>query len=162
VFRALRAWSFVAMFGELEEQSPDQIKATLRDNIARGRALTGRDLSRAEEMHTVLFHRVRQFFTRHDIVLLPVSQVLPFDVDLEYPTEINGVPMTDYLDWMQSAYLVSVTGCPALSVPAAFSSGGLPIGVQIVGPHHADFAVLQAGHAFEQATQLARRRPPDA
>jgi amidase len=95
-------------------------------------------------------------------VLLPVSQVLPFDVDLEYPAEINEVPMADYLDWMQSAYLVSVTGCPALSVPAAFSSGGLPIGVQLVGPHHADFAVLQAGHAFEKATQLARRRPPGA
>ncbi|MGP0022191.1 MAG: amidase family protein, partial [Streptosporangiaceae bacterium] len=71
-----------------------------------------------------------------------------------------GVPMTDYLDWMQSAYLVSATGCPALSVPASFSATGLPIGVQIVGPHRADFAVLQAGHAFEQATQVARRRPP--
>jgi amidase len=162
VFRTLRAWSFAAMFGALEEQSPDQLKATLRGNIAQGRALTGRDLSRAEEMHTVLFHRVRQFFTGYDILLLPVSQVLPFDVDREYPAEINGVPMTDYLDWMQSAYLISVTGCPALSVPAAFSSGGLPIGVQIVGPHHADFAVLQAGHAFEQATPLAQRRPPDA
>jgi amidase len=83
-------------------------------------------------------------------------------VDLEYPTEINGVPMTDYLDWMRSAYLISATGCPALSVPAAFSPGGLPIGVQLVGPHHADFAVLQAGHAFEQVTQVAARRPPGA
>jgi amidase len=160
VFRTLRAWNFEATFGPLEEQQPDQFKATLRGNIAQGRALTGRDLSRAEEMHTVLFHRVRQFFTGYDIVLLPVSQVLPFDVDQEYPAEINGMPMIDYLDWMQSAYLVSVTGCPALSVPAAFSSGGLPIGVQLVGPHHADFAVLQAGRAFEQATQLAQRRPP--
>ena len=162
VFRTLRAWNFEATFGALEQQHPDQFKATLRDNIAQGRVLTGRDLSRAEEVHTVLFHRVREFFTRYDLVLLPVSQVLPFDVDLEYPAEINEVPMADYLDWMQSAYLVSVTGCPALSVPAAFSSGGLPIGVQLVGPHHADFAVLQAGHAFEQATQLARRRPPGA
>jgi amidase len=160
VFRTLRAWNFEAAFGPLEEQHPDQFKATLRGNIAQGRALTGRDLSRAEEMHTVLFHRVRQFFTGYDIVLLPVSQVLPFDVDQEYPAEINGVPMIDYLDWMQSAYLVSATGCPALSVPAAFSSGGLPIGVQLVGPHHADFAVLQAGHAFEQATQVGQRRPP--
>jgi amidase len=160
VFRTLRAWNFEATFGPLEEQQPDQFKAALRGNIAQGRALTGRDLSRAEEMHTVLFHRVRQFFTGYDVVLLPVSQVLPFDVDQEYPAGINGVPMIDYLDWMQSAYLVSVTGCPALSVPAAFSSGGLPIGVQLVGPHHADFAVLQAGHAFEQATQLAQRRPP--
>jgi amidase len=61
---------------------------------------------------------------------------------------------------MRSAYLVSATGCPALSVPAAFSSAGLPIGVQIVGPHHADFTVLQAGHVFEQATQVGLRHPP--
>jgi amidase len=162
VFRTLRAWNFEATFGALEEQSPEAFKATLRDNIAQGRALSGRDLARAEQLHTTLFQRVRQFFTHYDILLLPVSQVLPFDVDLEYPTEINGVPMTDYLDWMASAYLISATGCPALSVPAAFSQGGLPIGVQLVGPHHADFAVLQAGHAFEQATQVAARRPPGA
>jgi amidase len=162
VFRTLRAWNFEATFGALEEQSPEAFKATLRDNIAQGRALSGRDLARAEQLHTTLFQRVRQFFTHYDILLLPVSQVLPFDVDLEYPAEINGVPMTDYLDWMASAYLISATGCPALSVPAAFSQGGLPIGVQLVGPHHADFAVLQAGHAFEQATQVAARRPPGA
>ena len=110
----------------------------------------------------MLFHRVRQFFDRYDVLLLPVSQVLPFDVELEYPTEIDGVPMTDYLDWMRSAYLVSATGCPALSVPAAFSAAGLPIGVQLVGPHRADFAILQAGHVFEQATQVSLRRPPGA
>jgi len=160
VFRTLRAWNFEATFGALEQRSPDQFKATLRGNIAQGRALTGRDLSRAEELHTALFHRVRRFFTGYDIVLLPVSQVLPFDVELEYPAAVNGVPMTDYLDWMQSAYLISATGCPAASVPAAFSATGLPIGVQIVGPHRADFAVLQAAHAFEQATQIGQRRPP--
>src|ERR1700761_5892112 len=162
VFRTLRAWSFEATFGALEEQSPGQFKATLRDNIAQGRALTGPDLARAEQLHTVLVHRVRQFFGRYDLLLLPVSQVLPFDVDLEYPGEINGGPMTDYLDWMRSAYLVSATGCPAASVPAAFSAGGLPIGVQIVGRHRADFEVLQAGHIFEQATGIGQRRPPMA
>jgi amidase len=162
VFRTLRAWSFEATLGALEERSPDQFKATLRDNIAQGRALTGPDLARAEQLHTALFHRVRQFFDRYDLLLLPVSQVLPFDVELEYPAEINGVPMTDYLDWMRSAYLISATGCPALSVPAAFSAGGLPIGVQLVGPHRADFEVLRAGHVFEQATQIGQRRPPRA
>ena len=162
VFRTLRAWSFEATFGALEQRSPDQFKATLRDNIAQGRALTGPDLARAEQLHTVLFHRVRQFFGRYDLLLLPVSQVLPFDVELEYPAGINGVPMTDYLDWMRSAYLISATGCPAASVPAAFSAGGLPIGVQLVGPHRADFEVLRAGHVFEQATQIGQRRPPRA
>ena len=158
-FRTLRAWQFEVIFGELLDRAADELKPSLRENIELGRKLTGADLGRAEVLHTALFHRVREFFTTCDILLLPVSQVLPFDVGLEYPAEIAGVAMTDYLDWMRSAYLVSATGCPAASVPVGFSASGLPIGVQIVGPHRADFAVLQAGHAFEQATQTGRRRP---
>jgi amidase len=60
---------------------------------------------------------------------------------------------------MRSAYLISATGCPALSVPGGFSAGGLPVGLQVIGPHRADLAVLQAGHAFEQATKYGTRRP---
>ena len=160
-FRTLRAWQFEVMFGEILDRTPEELKPSLRENTEQGRKLSGADLGRAEVLHTALFQRVRGFFTSYDILLLPVSQVLPFGVGLEYPAEIAGVPMTDYLDWMKSAYLVSLTGCPALSVPAGFSAGGLPVGVQIVGPHRADFAVLQAGHAFEQATQVGRRRPPE-
>jgi amidase len=160
-FRTLRAWQFEVMFGEILDRTPEELKPSLRENTEQGRKLSGAELGRAEVLHTVLFQRVREFFTSYDILLLPVSQVLPFGVGLEYPAEIAGVAMTDYLDWMKSAYLVSLTGCPALCVPAGFSAGGLPVGVQIVGPHRADFAVLQAGHAFEQATQVARRRPPE-
>ena len=159
-FRTLRAWQFEVMLGELLDRHPGELKDSLRRNIELGRRLTGPDLGRAEQLHTALFHRVRTFFSAHDLLLLPVSQVLPFDIGLEYPAEVAGVAMTDYLDWMRSAYLVTLTGCPALSVPAGFSAGGLPVGVQIVGPHRGDFAVLQAGHAFEQATQAGRRRPP--
>jgi amidase len=51
---------------------------------------------------------------------------------------------------------------PAISVPAGFSSGGLPVGLQIVGRHRADWSVLQLAYAFEQETRHASRRPPDA
>jgi amidase len=160
VFRTLRAWEFAVKFGALVDESPEQFKDSMRWNVGCGRKLTGQDLGRAELLHTELFHRVREFFSGYDILLLPVSQVPPFGIGLEYPPAVAGVVMEDYLEWMRSAYLVSATGCPALSVPAGFTAGGLPVGVQIVGPHRADFAVLQAGHAFEQATQVARRRPP--
>jgi amidase len=70
--------------------------------------------------------------------------------------------MLTYLDWMRSAYYFSVAGNPALSVPCAFSTSGLPIGMQIVGRYNADFSVLQMGFAFEQATKIGKRRPPIA
>ena len=74
-------------------------------------------------------------------------------------TEIASVKMESYIAWMKSAYYISATGNPAMSVPCAFSNAGLPIGIQIVGRHHDDWGVLQLGYAFEQATNVGKRRP---
>jgi amidase len=67
--------------------------------------------------------------------------------------------MDHYIAWMKSAYWITVTFSPAMSVPAGFTSDGLPVGVQIVGRYRDDFGVLQLGHAFEQATSVGLRRP---
>jgi amidase len=162
VFRTLRAWQFELALGPVVDRHRERVKASIVWNVERGRALTGADIGRAEMLHTQLFHRVREFFERHDVLLLPVSQVAPFDADLEYPAEIDGVAQETYLDWMRSAYWVSATGCPALSVPAGFTAGGLPVGLQVVGPHRADLRVLQVAYAFEQQTRCGLRRPPVA
>ena len=159
VFRTLRAWQFELALGPVVDRHRDRVKPSIVWNVEVGRALTGADIGRAEVLHTQLFHRVREFFERYDVLLLPVSQVAPFDADLEYPAEIDGVAQETYLDWMRSAYWVSATGCPALSVPAGFTRDGLPVGLQVVGPHRADRLVLQVGHAFEQATGHGLRRP---
>jgi amidase len=106
-----------------------------------------------------LYQRLHEFMKKYEFFILPVNQVLPFDVGTRFPTEIAGVKMENYLAWMKSAYYISVTGHPAISVPCAFSSGGLPIGVQIVGRQHDDWGVLQLAYAFEQATGVWRRRP---
>lgn len=159
VFRTLRAWRFGLELGPLLAHR-DRIRPDLVRNIEQGLGLTSADIAEAEALHTILLHRVREFFERYDILLLPVSQVPPFDVDLEYPREIAGDPMHTYLDWMRSAYLISATGCPALSVPGGFTTAWLPVGLQIVGPHRADRLVLEVGHAFEQATGFGTVRPP--
>jgi amidase len=67
--------------------------------------------------------------------------------------------METYIDWMKSCYYITVTGLPAISVPCGFTPEGLPVGVQIVGRHNADFSVLQLAHAFEAATQFHKQRP---
>ncbi|MPZ60516.1 MAG: amidase [Propionibacteriales bacterium] len=160
VFRTLRAWQFEMALGGVVDRHRDQVKPSIVWNVEVGRALSGQDLARAETLHTRLFHQLREFFERYDVLLLPVSQVVPFDADLEYPTTVSGVAQETYVDWMRSAYWVSATGCPALSVPGGFTRDGLPVGLQVVGPHRADLLVLQVGHAFEQSTQIGLRRPP--
>ncbi|KAA9151215.1 amidase [Amycolatopsis acidicola] len=159
VFRTLRAWQFEVAYGPLLETG--RLKESIRWNVEEGRRLTGSELGRAEVLHTELHRRMVAFFRRFDVLLLPVSQVPPFDAGLEYPTEIAGVAMESYLDWMRSAYLVSATGCPAISVPAGHTAAGLPVGLQIVAAPRAEFALLQAARGFEDAVTLPAPAPLD-
>jgi amidase len=158
-FKAWRAWKFELRFRDLIHSHGEQIKDTIHWNVAEGRKLTGPDLSRAELKRTQLYHRVRRFMETHEFLVLPVSQVPPFDVTTPYVTEVAGVPMASYIDWMKSCYYISAIGLPAISVPCGFTPEGLPVGVQIVGRHQDDFGVLQLAHAFEQATQVWRKHP---
>jgi amidase len=160
VFGTLRAWIFDTNFSEIARRSPEKVKESIRWNAEMGAKLTGADLARAEQQHTKLYERMVAFFERYDVLLAPTTQVLPFPVELEYPTEIGGVPQDNYLEWMRSCTIISATGCPALSVPGGFTDDGLPVGLQIVGAPRADRRVLEVGHAFEQATRFGERRPP--
>lgn len=158
-FLAWRHWMIESRFGDLIDSKGDHLNEYIHWHVQEGRKLTGPYLSRIELKRSALYDRVREFFARYDFFVLPVNQVLPFDVACHYPTEIAGTKMDNYLSWMKSACYVTTTGNPAASVPCAFSKGGLPIGIQIVGRHHDDWGVLQIAYAFEQARNLKKRRP---
>jgi amidase len=160
VFGTLRAWLFDASYTELARQHPGQVKEAIRWNAEMGAKLSGTDVARAEMAHTALYERVVAFFERYDVLLAPTTQVLPFPVEQEYPTEIGGEPLENYLEWMRACTLITPTGCPALSVPAGFTPDGLPVGLQVVAAPRGDRRVLEVGHAFEQATRFGERRPP--
>jgi amidase len=158
IFKGLRAWWFEASRGD-DYRAKRPLKAAIVWNVEQALRLTGPDVGRLETMRTALFERVRLFMGRYDYLILPTVQVLAFDVQTEYPKQINGIAMDSYLDWMRSCYLISATGCPAISVPAGFSAGGLPVGIQIVGRHNDDWSVLELAHAFEGATGYGKRHP---
>jgi len=158
-FKVWRAWRFELKFRDLIQTHRDQLKETIVWNAEEGAKLTGPQISRAELKRTQLYHRIRDFMRDVEFLIFPVSQVPPFDVTQPYVSEINGVKMATYIDWMKSCYYISATGLPAISVPCGFTPDGLPVGVQIVGRHQDDLGVLQLAYAFEQATQTWRRRP---
>jgi amidase len=162
IFQAWRAWAFAVKFAPLLAEHRHEMKDTVVWNIEQGLKLTARELGDAETARTRLYHRVRVFMERYEFLVLPVTQVPPFDVTLPYVTEIEGVTLPTYIDWMRACSDITVTGHPAISVPGGFTGDGLPVGVQIVGRHQDDFGVLQLAHAFEQATGFGRRRPPVA
>jgi len=158
-YRILRAWSSAAAHGKGLQRHPDGFKDTLTAEIKEGLALSGNDISRAEIAHTEMWRRFQSFLSNYEYFILPTTQLPPFDVDTPWPTEINSVHFTNYIDWMKSCWYISATGNPAASVPAGFTPEGLPVGLQIVGRDKQDFSVLQLSHAFEEATNFGKRRP---
>lgn len=158
-FIALRHWSNELSFGDLLQTQGDQLNEYIHWHVEEARKLSGPYLARLEAKRTALFQRLSNFKGEFDFFVLPVNQVLPFDVNTHFPTEIAGVKMENYIAWMKSAYYISVTSNPSISVPCAFSASGLPIGIQIVGRHHDDWGVLELAYAFEQATNVGSRLP---
>lgn len=159
IFQVWRACLFAARYAPLLREHRHQIKDTVIWNVEEGLKLTGPQIGEAEVKRTRLYHRVRQFMEGHEFLVLPVTQVPPFDVGTPYITEINGTALPTYIDWMRACSDITVTGLPALSVPAGFTPEGLPVGLQIVGRHQDEWGVLQLAHAFEQATGAWKRRP---
>jgi amidase len=158
-FGAWRHWSTELAFGDIIATKGDQLNEYIHWHVEEGRKLTGPYLARVEAKRTALFQRMAAFMSKYEFFVAPVNQVLPFDVNVHYPTEIAGTKMENYIAWMKSAYYISTAGNPAMSVPCAFSRDGLPVGMQIVGRHHDEWGVLQLGYAFEQATKVRSRKP---
>jgi amidase len=151
VFKIVRALAFLIGVAPRVERHRDRVKDTILWEIGRGERLTAAEIAWAHVKRSELYHRMRQFMERYDFFVLPTVQVPPFDVNQPYPTEIDGVKMDTYIDWMQSCYFISIVGNPAISVPCGFTPEGLPVGLQIVARHQDDFGVLQIAHAFECA-----------
>jgi amidase len=159
VFLTLRAHMYAADLADLLDEHRHRMKDSVTWDIESGLRLTGADIARAELARTRLIQRVVAFFERFDFLVMPVTQVVPFDIDVEYPTEIDGSPMATYVDWMEACWCITVTGCPAISVPAGFTDEGLPVGVQIVGRRGDDLGVLRLAQEFERTTRWGERRP---
>jgi amidase len=160
VFRTRRAFRFATSFGPLLRKHRDRLGPNVVWDTERGLELSVADLSRATVRHAQVAARVSAFFESVEVLACPVTQVVPFDVTLDWVHDIDGQPQQTYLDWMASAYLISVTGLPAISVPAGFTPDGLPVGLQLVGRRRADWPLLQVAHAFEAATGHGRVSPP--
>src|SRR5687768_5693940 len=159
-FPALRYAANYAQNAPLVRQRAEWVKDTIKYEVAEAERLTAADVGRAIARQTQMYDQSRQFFAKYDYFILPVTQVVPFDVSVPYPTSVAGTAMTTYIDWMRSCWYITFMSNPAISVPAGFTRSGLPVGLQIVGRHRDEWSVLQLANAFEQATKHGRRRPP--
>jgi amidase len=159
IFLTIRAWRAAATLGPLLATHRDLMKPEAIGEIERGLAISRAEVDHALARHRTFLDTFRRFQERYPVIVCVVNQVPPFDVDIDWPHSIDGITMNSYTDWMKSAYWISTTLCPALSVPAGFTDDGLPVGLQIVGRYKDDVGLLQLAYAFEQATRIGGRRP---
>lgn len=150
-FRGLGMWTSAQV---TPKRVSDQFKPTLKANIAEGSQLTVDDIARANVTRTRLYASMRTLFETRDVLACPVTGLAPLPVEVEYPTEVAGKPSRDYLDWLGFAFLATVCGLPALSLPVGFTPNGLPVGLQLIGPPRGEARLLQVAHRLEQALAL--------
>jgi amidase len=160
-FQTLRALLFATLRGELLARERARINPSIVWNIEKGLQLRVDEIITAERLRAAIFQRMTAFFEHHDLLCCPVVAVPPFPVEQAYPTRIGEQHLTSYIDWMFLTFVITLTGCPALSLPCGFTADGLPVGLQIIGPPQGDAAVLEAAALLERDTGLAALLPID-
>lgn len=161
VFQTFRAHHMASGRGPLLAEHRAKMKPEVVWNIEAGLKLSSDDLRRAFRLQGALFQRFVAFFERHDILALPTAQAPAFPVEQRYVDTINGVKLETYVDWLLITSVITMTGCPVLSLPCGFTKAGMPVGLQLVGKPRGEAALLGAAAALEQALGLSGRVPID-
>ena len=125
-----------------------------------GLNLSAEDIYKASTARSQWYKALLDAFEQYDFLVLPTAQVFPFDAKTHWPKEIAGKSMDTYHRWMEVVIPGTLSGCPVINVPTGFGREGLPMGLQIIAPRHADLAVLKIAYAYEQASQWNLRRSP--
>ena len=136
-----------------------QLDPLVTQRIQRAQGMTAIDYERATCRRTELWHVIRRFFERYELLLTPTISVAAFPIGREYPAEIAGKPVEAQATWFPFTFPFSLTGQPAISIPCGWTAAGLPVGLQIVGRRFGDATVLRAAAAFETANPWSHRRP---
>jgi aspartyl-tRNA(Asn)/glutamyl-tRNA(Gln) amidotransferase subunit A len=138
------------------DDAPDRVDPALREIAHRGATCTASEHLDATAVRMELGRRMGVFHATYDLLLTPTMPIPAFPAGQDVP---DGWPSRLWTSWTPYTYPFNLTQQPALSVPCGFTAGGLPVGLQVVGPRHADALVLRAGRAYERATGWGVRRP---
>lgn len=159
-FEALRSLDFLESYGADVAAHPSLVKDAVKDDVRWGSELRVDQILRARADRTRLYRGMQELFTRFDLAVAPTSQLPPFDIELEFPTVIAGAPLERYYEWQRSCSRITATGMPVLAAPGGFTSDGLPVGVQFIGPARSERRLLGFGLSWQDLiADLLLRRP---
>jgi amidase len=149
VFQTLRAVNYASRMAPLLEKYRDLLKPEVIWNIEKSFDLSSHDIAAAERTRGQLFHRVAAFFDDYDLLMTPTVVAPAFSKDLRYLEEVEGVKFDSYIGWLVMTFVITLTACPAISIPCGFTKDGLPVGLQVIGRCRAEEDVLSGAALFE-------------
>lgn len=155
-FRVLRAQHLASELGEIAASHAAALKPELMSNIDAGLRLTGAEVAAAERARAQQFMRLAQLLTIYPIIALPATVLPPFDVNMRYPRQLNSQRFENYFDWAAMTVVISLTGCPALSLPCGFTSQGMPVGIQLVAAPREEHRLLAFAARLEALLDIRR------
>ncbi|MBT5571316.1 MAG: amidase [Alphaproteobacteria bacterium] len=161
IFQTLRAALFATIAAPLLDNHREQLKPEMVWQVEKGMALSSGEVGRASVARTGLYQRVAAWFEDYDVLALPAATVAPFDVNIRYIEEVDGHVFDNYVDWIYITYAITLTGCPAISVPAGFTESGLPVGIQLVGRPYGEAELLSYAAQLEEILALGKITPVD-
>ncbi|MBX9709670.1 MAG: amidase [Xanthobacteraceae bacterium] len=160
-FGTLRAFDFAITKSELLRGKRDLLKPEVIWNIEKGLALTVEDMERAQAQRLAMTVRTIEFFETYDLLLTPATIVAPFPVEQRFVAECAGVKFDTYFQWLAIAYAITLTCCPALSLPCGFTAKGLPVGLQMIAPPRGESRLLSGAKMLEDILGLRGTTPID-
>lgn len=160
-FQTLRAADYAATMRPLLNQHRDKLKAEVIWNAEKGLGLTGEEIGKAQIRRSRLYADMVKLFETYDLLVLPAAPILPRDIKERWPREINGEQLDNYVEWLKLAALITMTACPALSLPCGFSADGRPMGLQLVGKPRGEGALLAHALVFEEILGVRDMVPMD-
>ena len=159
IFQTWRAMSFYVGKKALLDTNKDLLKPEVVWNIERAAEITVDDFARVELARARYLNRAVTFFEEYDLLLSPATIVPPYPVEQRFVAELGDHKFSNYVEWLSIAYAITITGHPALSVPAGFTKDGLPVGLQIVGGPRGEANLLSAANLYEEISDLKNLVP---
>ena len=148
-FDILRAESFLAAFGEVNELDPAAFGADIKTNLELGRSMSLMDRAWAHLEQTRILRRFNAVMDSVDVVLLPTVPISAYPWSEDYVQEIAGQRMDIYYRWLALMYRGSLAGGPSITLPCGRDAEGMPFGLQMLGPVQGDEAMLASAKALE-------------
>jgi amidase len=158
-FEILRGAVYVGRIGPYLEKYRAVLKPEVVRNAQYGLSLSVTEVVAAEVAHGELIRRVARFFEDYDLLVCPAVVCPPILASDRYLERLGDVEFEHYLSWLVLTYVITMTCCPSISIPCGFTSEGLPVGLQIVGPPRGERALLSAAAFLERLLDVQPRTP---